>query len=106
MPVMHNCLKCKKTQELVMDKATKKVYCLECNDEVNVNHFQKVQLESLKQYREDKKEHFSVKCNDCGSTGKPKILKDKVICFKCNGSLSNISDIYKNMIKIQLKEEK
>lgn len=110
MPFAINCSNkgCRKMQEPYLDPKTDKVFCSLCNDEIfNVNYFTKVQMKSLKQFRQKTTNSFSVKCNKCGSEERPKILKnnsdEKIVCGTCSKPLDNLSVAFKNMLKEQLK---
>lgn len=98
---------CNKMQSPYIDPKTEKVYCSECENEIQANHFMKVQLKTLKQYRQKDTSRFSTKCALCKKEGTPIILNNDVNCASCKKPLSHLSDIFKNMLKRELakKEE-
>lgn len=108
MPVQIQCPHkgCMKVQEAWIDPKTDKVYCSLCNREiVNVNHFMKVQLKTLKQYRPKNTTAFSVKCTACQKEGAPVLHNGDIVCSGCLSPLNNLSPIFKNMLKDQLSKK-
>lgn len=96
------CPKCSKYQAPFLDPKKDKVYCAVCNDEITVNHFVKIQLKALKQYREISKTSFSVKCNKCSKEDRPKLLNDQIICSACGKEIDNLTEFFRDMLKKQL----
>lgn len=95
---------CCKIQEPYLDPKDNKVYCSLCDREMtNINHFTRVQMKSLKQFKPKNTVSFSVKCGKCFKEGRPKVIKDDVVCYNCNKSLDHLSAPFKNMLKEQLK---
>lgn len=95
---------CMKMQEPYIDMKTDKVYCSICDKEiVNVSHFVKVQMKSLKQFKQKNTTSFSMKCPKCNKDGRPKVVQDEVVCFNCLKPLDHLSVPFKNMLKEQLK---
>lgn len=86
-------------QQPYLDPKTDKVYCSKCEQEINnVTYFAKVQMKTLKQYREKKGESFSVKCNHCSNEHRPLQVNDKYLCSKCKQEL-NVSEAFKLILK-------
>lgn len=95
---------CFETQTPFIDQETKEVYCSVCDQTIaNVSDFTKRQMIAQKQFRPKKKETFAVKCEACKKEGKPQIINEEVCCGQCSKPLSNITSVYKNMLKTQLK---
>jgi ribosomal protein L34E len=96
---------CGKTQEPFIDPKDDKVYCSVCEKELaNISHFTKVQMKSMKQFRQKNTTSFSVKCSKCGKEGRPKLSNNDVICSGCLKPLDNLSTPFKNMLKEKLKD--
>lgn len=86
-------------QQPYIDPKTDKVYCSNCDKEIsNVTHFAKIQMKTLKQYKEKKGKSFSVKCNHCSVEDRPVIDKDKFLCAACKKEM-NISEAFKLTLK-------
>lgn len=105
MPVQLQCPHkgCMKIQEPWIEPKTDKIYCSLCNREVvNVNHFIKIQLKTLKQYRPKNTAPFAVKCNDCNKEDTPILENNEIVCSACLKPLKQLSPIFKNMLKEQL----
>ena len=95
---------CGKQMEPYIDPKDDKVYCSECDKElVNITYFAKVQLKSLKQYRQKKGMAFGVKCQNCGKEDRPKIVGDDVVCPSCKKPHAHLSEPFKIMLKEKLK---
>lgn len=95
---------CGKIQEPYIDPQSDKVYCSICDGEIsNLTHFVKIQMKTTKQFRQKKSVPFAVKCLKCNAQERPKIVNDEVICSACKQQMTNISPIYKNMLKEALK---
>lgn len=91
---------CMKLQPAWLDPLDNKVYCSLCEKEIsNINHFIKIQLKTLKQYKPKKTIPFAVKCDACGKEDTPIIKNNNIVCSKCNDSLNKLTPIYKNMLK-------
>jgi len=106
MPFSTQCTNksCRKIQAPYMDKETEKVYCSECHQEIlGLTYFAKVQMKSIGQYRERPKISFATKCNECGLESRPKNVNNDIVCGICGKPLKHLSDIFKNMLKEQLK---
>ena len=107
MPVQLQCPHkgCMKVQEAWLDPKTDKVYCSKCEQEINNgNHFIKVQLKTLKQYRPKNTTAFSVKCGKCSKEAPPELENNDVVCSACHSPLNHLSPIFKTMLKEQLKK--
>jgi len=95
---------CGKIQEPYIDPKTDKVYCSVCDGELtNITHFVKIQMKTAKQYRQKKSVPFAVKCMKCNAQERPFIKDDKVYCSSCKEEMTNVSPVYKNMLKQALK---
>lgn len=95
---------CGKIQEPYLDPKDDKIYCSECDGEItNITHFVKIQMKSMKQFKQKKKVPFAVKCSVCGREEKPKIVAGEIACGACGGNLPNLSPIFKNMLKEKLR---
>lgn len=106
MPFAMSCTNkgCGKTQEPYLDLKDDKVYCSLCDREIpNISYFAKVQMKSLKQFRQRKIASFSVKCRSCEREERPKIVNDDVVCGSCSKPLDHLSLPFKNMLKEKLK---
>lgn len=106
MPFSINCNNkgCGKQQEPYLNVKDDKVYCSLCDREIiNISYFTKVQMKSLKQFKQKSPVPFSVKCNKCDREDKPKLIKDDLVCSSCNKPLDNLSIPFKNMLKEKLK---
>lgn len=90
--------------EPYMDPKTEKVFCANCNSEMlNLNHFTKITLKNLKQFRQKPTVPFGVKCQNCGKESQPKIINDDIVCPGCNKSHTHLSEPFKLMLKDKLK---
>lgn len=104
MPAQINCTTCKRTQNAFINPKTEEVFCSVCDSLIpNVSHFTKVQLKTLKQYKEVKKSTFSVKCPKCNKEETPLLLSDEPVCGSCKAPLSNLTPQFKLMLKDKLK---
>lgn len=98
---------CGKQMNPYIDKKDDKVYCSICNKELsNITYFAKVQMKSLKQFKEKNQTPFAVKCSKCGQEAQPKISKNDIVCGSCNFILDNLSEPFKIMLKEKLKTVK
>ena len=96
---------CGEQMEPYLDKDTDKVYCSSCDKElVNITHFVKIQMKSMKQYKQKKTISFGVKCQSCNKDDRPVILDNKIICPSCKKEHSHLSEAFKNMLKDNLKK--
>lgn len=99
MSFLSNCTNkgCYKLTEPVLDKATRKVYCVECGGEMTgITDFAKRSLETLGQIRREgmKREAFSVECEGCKRIGVPVLQKNGTLaCPHCKGSHMKIPAI-------------
>lgn len=106
MPFQMPCLNktCNKTITPYLDKDTNKVFCSECDCEMtNVTHFAKVQMQTLKQYREKKLKSFSIKCGSCKKEDRPVVDGGEVVCRNCKSKQTQLTPFFKNMLVDQLK---
>lgn len=108
MPFSINCTNkgCCKLQEPYIDPKADKVYCSFCDKEINnITYFTKVQMKSLKQFKQKSTISFSVKCEHCNKEGRPKIsTSNEVVCGFCSKVLENLSIPFRNMLKDKLKD--
>lgn len=103
MPCMNK--SCNKTVTPYLDKDTNKVYCSECDSEIqNVTHFAKVQMQTLKQYKQKKTKSFSVKCVSCKKEDRPQIIGNDIFCKYCNSEQTQITAFFKKILIEQLKK--
>lgn len=105
MSVQMQCPHCKKVQSPFLNPKTDEVFCgaEACEKKIEtVNHFIKMQLKALKQYREQKKVAFGVKCQKCGKEEKPKDTGKDIVCGACGEPLDHLTDTFKRMLKSQL----
>ena len=95
---------CCKVQEPYLDVKDNKVYCSECDQEiVNVSHFTKIQMKSIKQFKQKKAISFSVKCPHCQKEDRPKLLNQDILCSGCNKPMNHLSEPFKVMLREKLK---
>lgn len=95
---------CGKQMEPYIDPKDDKVYCSECDKEIpNITHFAKMQMKSLKQYKQKKAVSFSVKCQSCGKDERPKLVNKDIVCPGCNKPHSHLSEPFKIMLREKLK---
>ncbi len=95
---------CGKVQEPYLDPKTDKVYCSVCDKEIdNVTYFAKVQMKTLKQYKQKVATSFAVKCDKCSKEARPLLVNDDVICAGCKKPLDKLSVPFRNMLKEKLK---
>ena len=98
--------KCGQTMEPYIDIDTDKVYCSSCENEIlNITHFVKVQMKSLKQYKKKQKISFSIKCSNCSKESVPKLNNNDFICNNCNKIITNISEPFKLILKDKIKNQ-
>lgn len=106
MPFMMPCTNkgCGKQMEPYIDPKDDKVYCSECDREItNITHFAKIQMKSLKQFRQKKGISFQVDCKNCGKKERPKLVKDDIVCPACNKAHTHLSEPFKIMLREKLK---
>lgn len=95
---------CSKLMEPYLDVKEDKVYCSLCDQElVNVTYFVKIQMKSLKQFRQKTNKSFSIKCTKCGKEDRPKLINNDIICVGCNKSMDHLSEQFKIMLRDKLK---
>ncbi len=95
-------VKCQQV-EPVMDPTTEKVFCPNCNSELVVNHFTKITMKNIKQFRQKPTIPFCIKCQNCSTENQPKIINDKIVCPKCLKEHTHLTKEFKIMLKLQLK---
>lgn len=106
MPFMMSCTNkgCCKQMEPYIDPKDDKVYCSECDKELtNITYFAKVQLKSMKQFRQKKVISFAVKCRNCGQEERPKLVQQDIVCPGCNKAHTHLSEPFKIMLREKLK---
>jgi len=89
--------------EPFMDPKTEKVFCPNCDSELTVNHFTKVTLKNLKQFRQKTAIPFAVKCKNCNKESQPKVVGKDIICPSCNKKHEHLSEPFKIMLRDKLK---
>lgn len=95
---------CCKIMEPYLDPKTDKVYCSQCDREIaNITHFAKIQMKSLKQFKQKKVVSFAVKCQTCGKEERPKIVGEDLVCKGCDNVHSHLSEPFKIMLRDKLK---
>lgn len=106
MAVQATCPKCQKQQNPYIDPKTNNIYCELCNHIFPPNHFLKMQLQAVKQYREVKKVPFAVKCPKCNREEKPKDTGKDIVCgnSSCNAPLTHLTAAFKLMLKDHLSK--
>ncbi len=97
MPITLTCQNCNKTQEPWLDKQSNKVFCSECDKELQANHFLKIQLQTLKQYKQ-KTSAFLIKCVKCGKESTPQKSNNDIVCGICTKPLDHLTPIFKKML--------
>ncbi len=96
---------CGDHMEPYIDKDTDKVYCSSCDNELfHVTHFAKIQMKSMKQFKQKKTISFAIKCKFCGKEDRPVIVLDKIVCPSCKTEHSHLSEAFKYMLKGNLKK--
>ena len=96
MNIKMECAKCKKYQEMGLDKKTEKIYCEVCKSEVPGNYFQVQKLKLAKKYRNPEPEvkgAYFVRCKKCDKLARPELKEDKGYCVGCHEDL-NLSKHY------------
>lgn len=95
---------CHKQMEPYLDPKTDKVYCSVCDGEIsNITHFAKMQMKSLKQYKQKTTTSFSIKCPQCNKEERPIILNKEIACSSCKKVFTHLSEPFKIMLKEKLK---
>lgn len=95
---------CGKQMEPYLDPKDDKVYCAKCDKELNnVTHFAKVQMKTLRQFKEKKTVSFAVKCPKCGKEERPKLSGEDILCRSCLKPLDHLSEPFKIMLRDKLK---
>jgi Zn finger protein HypA/HybF involved in hydrogenase expression len=89
--------------EVYMDPKTEKVYCPLCEEEMIVNHFTKITLKSIKQFKQKSTATFVVKCQSCHKEAQPVINNNKIVCPFCQKEHTHLSEPFKIMLKDRLK---
>jgi hypothetical protein len=106
MPFLMQCSNkgCGDHMEPYLDQSDKKVYCSSCDKElVNVTHFVKIQMKTLKQFKQKKSISFGVKCQKCSKEERPYIVKNDIICPHCKATHDHLSEPFKIMLREKLK---
>ncbi len=95
---------CGKIMEPYLDPKTDKVYCSLCDGELpNITHFVKIQMKSLKQFRQKSPKPFAIKCQKCEKEDQPVISGDDIVCPGCNKPHSHLSEPFKIMLRDKLR---
>lgn len=94
---------CGKFQEPYLDPKSNQVFCSLCNKEIqNISNFTKNQMKASKQFKKKQSTSFALTCKFCNLEARPILQKDDLICSNCKKLFSNVSPIFKNMLKDQL----
>jgi DNA-directed RNA polymerase subunit RPC12/RpoP len=94
---------CYELQQAYIDPKTKQVFCSKCNNEIlTVTQFTKNQMIANKQFKQQTKTSFMVKCNHCKKENKPILVKDEITCPHCK-KIINLSAPFIQMLKEKLK---
>ena len=95
---------CGKTMSPTLDVSSNAVICSECDREItNVSSFAKSQMKSLGQIKKDNKKSFAVRCPKCNKEARPIETNNDLVCGSCKKPLSHLSEPFKQMLKINLK---
>ena len=95
---------CGKIMEPYLDVKDDKVYCSLCDKELpGITYFVKVQMKSLKQFRQRQPKPFSVKCQSCGKEDRPKLVGQDIVCVACNKPLDHLSEPFKIVLREKLR---
>lgn len=106
MPFSMSCTNkgCGQVMEPYIEPKTDKVYCSACDREIgNVTHFAKVQMKSLKQFKQKKVVSFAVKCQSCGKEDRPKLVGEDIVCGACKKAHTHLSEPFKIMLRDKLR---
>ncbi len=98
---------CGKQSTPALDLKTNKVFCSECNGEMNLPEPTKLSLKSMGQIvrKEQTRQAFSVKCTSCGVDSRPKVVENnKVVCSSCDEEL-NLSAPFKQTILLNFRAQ-
>lgn len=96
MNIKMECSKCKKYQEVSIDKKSDKIYCDVCKAEVPGSFFQVQKLKMAKKFRNPEPEvkgAFFVRCGKCDAMARPRVEDDKAYCAGCSEDL-NLSKFF------------
>jgi DNA-directed RNA polymerase subunit RPC12/RpoP len=104
MAFMTNCLSCKKYNTPLLNKFDNEVYCGDCGAKIVSNHFMKVQLKTLGQFKTPAKSAYSVKCIKCKQEALPKLSGKDLICGYCGDPCKNISKPFEILIRNAIKK--
>src|ERR1039457_4598092 len=95
---------CNKMQEPLLDTRDNKVYCSDCNKEINnVSSFAKTQMKSLGQVKRPDKA-LAIECQSCHKAGTPALEKDKLVCSWCGKDHTKISKSFEIIIRDFIKK--
>lgn len=95
---------CGKQMEPYLDPKDDKVYCSLCDKEIsNITHFAKIQMKSMKQFKQKNTTSFSIKCKKCNKEDRPKVVNDDIVCAHCKKPMDHLSAPFKIMLKEKLK---
>lgn len=106
MPFSTFCInkQCGKQMEPYLDTKTDKVYCSICDQELtNITYFAKVQMKTLKQFKQKKQIAFGVKCQKCLRDAQPIVVDDDIVCPSCKQKHEHLSEPFKIMLREKLK---
>jgi len=99
---------CKKMTDVVLDKATNKVHCGDCDAEiVNATIFIKNCLAGAKKFRAPKKVagSYALECKACHKKMTPLLVKGELTCPECREP-HQVTSHFKNMFIQNLNSHK
>ena len=91
---------CYKSTAALIDPNDGEAYCAECDKKItNITSIAKNQLKLFKQVKKNNK-IYSVKCEKCKDTNRPKIgPKDVLFCSKCNVKTTGITKQFEILVR-------
>ncbi len=101
MAVQRQCTSCKKLSDPFIDPKTEKVYCGLCEKEMAADHFLKIQLKTLKQFKQKTNKPFSIKCWSCGKEDTPVQINKEFYCSSCKKQ-HKLTEPFKIALRINL----
>lgn len=108
MPFIMQCQnkKCRKQSLVLLDTINNKVYCGDCDEEINnITSFAKNQLKALGQIKkqESKKSH-AILCSHCKKESTPVLENNNLLkCSLCHQEITHLTSIFKTMLIKKLK---
>lgn len=96
---------CRKMTDVVLDKATNKVHCGDCDEEIpNATIFIKNCLVGAKKFRVAKKsvQSYALECKACHKKMTPLLVKGELSCPECR-EIHQVTSHFKSMFIQNLK---